>query len=182
MTGQQIKDLLRERQELRAQKRFAEADAIRDRLLEAGVNVQDRPDGDHEKPAFRNPWRELPSFFVQTREIPGRLIPPEAKEQMKRHDCLNKAVRIRGDMFATSWWRGPNSDEIGGAKVFLARDHPHLDRLSPEIPKAVRSLYLRGTRVAFIRATDAWEGGRRIEAAERALESYTGPIYKSEQA
>lgn len=128
------------------------------------------------RPFCVHPWRGLPNFFLRKRNIPARLIPPEVQEKMKRTDSLNKMLRVRGNIFATSWWRA-GSEEIAGARVFLARDHPHLDRLAPTLPKAARNLYRRSMRVAFARATDASEGFRRLEEAERALEKYEGPIY-----
>ena len=40
-----VEDLLAQRQEARARRDFAAADAVRDRLTAAGVSVEDTPDG-----------------------------------------------------------------------------------------------------------------------------------------
>ena len=43
--GTLVSDLLAARQQARADRQWAQADAIRDRLLAAGVQIEDRPDG-----------------------------------------------------------------------------------------------------------------------------------------
>ena len=40
-----VDGMLGERQEARAARDFARADAVRDRLLQAGISVEDTPDG-----------------------------------------------------------------------------------------------------------------------------------------
>lgn len=45
MGEQEIKAMIAEREKLRAEKRFAEADAIRDQLAAAGVKLEDRIGG-----------------------------------------------------------------------------------------------------------------------------------------
>lgn len=57
-------------------------------------------------------------------------------------------------------------------KIWSNSDHPLIDQLPPDCPRAVRNLYRKAHQMYCLRGTDALPGIKAAEAAERAWAGY----------
>lgn len=123
----------------------------------------------------------LPNHFLRSRWVSAASLPPDVRALAAREldrasrqpGWSPKVIRLRRALHLIDVCGNPDGS-LHSVRMALLRDHPALARLGAmaHVPRVVKTLYRKQTRLAHARAHECWPVLAAMDAAEGAWARY----------